>query len=55
MLRHLLPHARRVAEVPLTFRYDLRRRPSRFKAFQTCMSLARLRRSAWPETPSEAA
>lgn len=55
ILGHLLPHARRVAEAPLTFRYDLRRRPSRFKAFRTCMSLARLRGTAWPDTPSEAA
>ena len=50
-----LPYARRVAEAPLTFRYDLRRRPSRFKAFQTCMSLARLRRPVWPDVPEEAA
>ncbi|MEX2466128.1 MAG: glycosyltransferase family 2 protein [Gemmatimonadota bacterium] len=55
LLGHLLPHARRVAEAPLNFRYDLRQRPSRFKAFQTCVSLARLRRSVWPEIPSEAA
>lgn len=55
ILGHLLPHARRVGEAPLTFRYDLRQRPSRFKAWQTCVSLARLRRSVWPELPSEAA
>jgi dolichol-phosphate mannosyltransferase len=55
LLGRLLPHARRVSEAPLTRRYDLRQRPSRFRAVPTLMELARLRGPVWPETPPEAA
>jgi glycosyltransferase involved in cell wall biosynthesis len=55
LLGCLVPHARRVAEAPLTLRYDLRQRPSRFKAWPTFVSLFKLRRSVWSEAPPEAA
>jgi glycosyltransferase involved in cell wall biosynthesis len=55
LLGRLMPHARRVSEAPLTFRYDLRQRPSRFRAFHTFVSLARLGGSVWSEAPPEAA
>jgi glycosyltransferase involved in cell wall biosynthesis len=55
LLRELAPHARRIAEAPLEPRYDLQVRPSRFQAFKTVLSLARLRggtrwRTLDPET-----
>lgn len=55
LLRLLVPHARRVAEVPLEMRYDLQVRPSRFRAFPTLRSLLRQRGGVWgtgldPET-----
>lgn len=53
LLGRLAPHARRMDEVPLTFRYDLRRRPSRFKPVRTFVSLARLGGSVWVEVPGE--
>jgi glycosyltransferase involved in cell wall biosynthesis len=55
MLGQLLPHARRVGEVQLEPRYDLRVRPSRFKPLQTALSVARLRvslQTAGPDTES---
>lgn len=55
LLGRLLPHARRVMEAPLARRYDLRQRPSRFKAFPTFVGLARLGGSVWSEAPPEAA
>lgn len=45
MLGHLLPHARRVSEVHLRPRYDLRVRPSRFRPLHTLLSVARVRGS----------
>ncbi|MFC1661082.1 glycosyltransferase family 2 protein [Gemmatimonadota bacterium] len=36
-------HARRVEEVPLGLRYDIRSRKSRFKTFQTLREISRLR------------
>lgn len=55
LLRLLVPHARRVAEVPLEMRYDLQVRPSRFQPVRTLMSLFRQRGGGWgvgldPET-----
>ncbi|GMV04179.1 MAG: hypothetical protein AMXMBFR53_04600 [Gemmatimonadota bacterium] len=55
LLRLLVPHARRIAEVPLEMRYDLQVRPSRFRAFPTLRSLLRQRGGVWgtgldPET-----
>jgi glycosyltransferase involved in cell wall biosynthesis len=44
-LGQLIPHARRVSEVPLEPRYDLRMRPSRFKPVRTLLSVARVRGS----------
>jgi hypothetical protein len=45
ILGQLIPHARRVGEVELEPRYDLRMRPSRFKPVRTLLSVARLRGS----------
>jgi len=53
LLAKLVPHARRVAEVPLDLRYDLRVRPSRFKPGKTLADLARLR-GLWPAASTEA-
>jgi len=52
LLRSLAPHARRITEVPLEMRYDLRVRESRFRAFPTLLGLARLRGGGWPR-PAE--
>lgn len=40
LLETAVHHARRVEEVPLELRYDLRRRKSRFRSWQTLWSLA---------------
>jgi glycosyltransferase involved in cell wall biosynthesis len=47
LLGKLAPHARRISEAPLSLRYDLQMRPSRFKPVRTLWSLARLRASVW--------
>ena len=47
LLRVLVPHARRVSEAPLAMRYDLHRRPSRFRALRTLWSLSRVRGGIW--------
>jgi glycosyltransferase involved in cell wall biosynthesis len=51
LLRVLAPHARRIAEVPLDLRHDLRIRPSRFRPWRTLLSLVRLRGGSWPPPP----
>ncbi len=43
LLAALAPHARRIEEAPLTMRYGLRVRPSRFRPFRTLLSLIRVR------------
>ena len=53
LLGKLAAHARRIAEAPLTPRYDLRQRPSRFKAFPTFVSLFKLGGSVWSDVPQE--
>lgn len=56
LLARLAPHARRIEEVPLTPRYDLRLRPSRFRPARTVLSLARLGgASIWSAPRPEAA
>ncbi len=55
LLGQLAPHARRIAEAPLTLRYDLQTRPSRFRAWKTFVSLARLPGSLWSSPGAEAA
>lgn len=55
LLGKLAAHARRIAEAPLTPRYDLRQRPSRFKAFPTFVSLFKLGGSVWADVPEEVA
>lgn len=52
LLGRLAPHARRIAESPLSLRYDLQMRPSRFRPMRTLLSLARLRPSLWAPSPS---
>lgn len=47
LLGRLAPHARRIGEAPLELRYDLQRRPSRFRPMKTFMSLARLPGTMW--------
>jgi len=55
ILGHLAPHARRIAESPLELRYDLQARPSRFKPWQTLLSLFRLRGTVgWKAGPEAA-
>lgn len=48
-LRVLVPHARRVSEVPLAMRYDLQVRPSRFRVWQTLLALTRVRGGTWAQ------
>jgi glycosyltransferase involved in cell wall biosynthesis len=45
LLDKLVPHARRISEVPLEARHRKRMRPSRFKTVPTLLSLAKLRMS----------
>jgi len=47
MLRLISPHARRIQEVPVALRYDLRRRPSRMKLLKTIRELLRVRSRPW--------
>jgi len=54
LLGQLAPHARRIAEAPLTLRYDLQVRPSRFRPLRTVMSLARLSGPIWSAPGAEA-
>ena len=53
LLEKLVPHARRVEEVPMRIRYDIRRRESRFSPFRNLRGLLGLRGTEWP--PEEAA
>ena len=54
ILGRLAPHARRIAEAPLTPRYDLQARPSRFRPWKTFLDLVRLPRSVWSAPGAEA-
>ncbi len=55
ILGRLAPHARRIVEVPLTLRYDLQARPSRFRPWKTFHGLSKLSGSLWvPEGPEPA-
>ena len=47
LLGIVAPYARRIAEAPLNLRYDVRQRPSRFKAIRTLRGLLRVRREKW--------
>ncbi|MBT8337089.1 MAG: glycosyltransferase family 2 protein [Gemmatimonadetes bacterium] len=55
LLARLIPHARRVEEVPLATQYRLLARPSRFKAVRALRELLRLRGGSPWATPAEAA
>lgn len=54
MLGHLAPHARRIVEVPVRLRYDLRTRSSRFRPWRTFLELARLPKALWSREAEEA-
>jgi len=49
LLGVLTPHARRVAELSFSPRFELQTRPSRFRAGKTLLALARLRSTSWGE------
>ncbi len=51
LLGILAPHARRIEEAPLTPRYQLRTRASRFRPVQTLLALVRLRGTSWQSGP----
>lgn len=56
VLSRMAPHARRVEEVPLLVRHELRTRPSRFQALRALRALFRYRRGEWwPADEREAA
>ena len=47
LLTLAIRHARRIDEVPLEVRYDLRNRPSRVRPMETLMGLYRMRCQSW--------
>ncbi len=47
LLGLVAPHARRIAEAPLTLRYDVEGRPSRLSAVRTLRGLLRVRQEKW--------
>jgi len=47
LLGLVAPHARRIAEAPVTLRYDVDGRPSRLSAVRTLKGLLRVRRERW--------
>jgi len=51
LLGLVAPHARRIAEAPLTMRYNVAGRPSRLSAVRTLRGLLRVRRERW-ESPA---
>ena len=54
LLSRLVPHARRIAEVPAEVRHDLRQRGSRFRPLSTLMGLMKLRgRDLWPTSGAQ--
>jgi dolichol-phosphate mannosyltransferase len=55
LLRIAAPHARRITDVPVTLRYDLRNRPSRVGTFATLRGLSRARRVVWRASQEDAA
>lgn len=50
LLGALAPHARRISEVPVDWRYDRQARSSRFRSWKTLLGLARLRGPLWAGT-----
>ncbi len=53
LLSLVAPHARRIAEAPLTRRYNVDGRPSRLNAVRTLRGLLRVRRERWESHPRE--
>ena len=52
LLGVVAPYARRIAETPVSLRYDVQVRPSRFRVIRTLRGLLRVRRERW-EGPEE--
>ena len=51
LLSRLIPHARRITEVPSEMRHNLRQRRSRFRPLRTLVALMKLRgRDLWPSS-----
>lgn len=51
LLSRLIPHARRITEVPAEVRHNLRQRRSRFRPLRTLVALMKLRgRDLWPSS-----
>jgi len=53
LLGLVAPHARRIAEAPVTMRYDVHGRPSRLRAVRTLRGLLRVRRERWERPARE--
>jgi hypothetical protein len=53
LLRRAVGYARRVESVPLSIRYNLLDRDSRFRTVPTLKSLFRLRGGSWPQVSAE--
>lgn len=49
LLGRVLPHARRIEEIPMRTRYDIRRRESRFRPVHSLRGLLALRGTEWKE------
>ena len=47
LLGVVAPYARRIAETPVSLRYDVQVRPSRFRVIRTLRGLLRVRRERW--------
>jgi len=47
LLGVVAPYARRIAETPVSLRYDIQVRPSRFRVIRTLRGLLRVRRERW--------
>ena len=47
LLGLVAPHARQIAEAPVTLRYDVHGRPSRLSTVRTLRGLLRVRRERW--------
>lgn len=53
LLQTLAPHARRVEEVPIKLRFDIRSRPSRLRVMRTLRALLRVRGERWTSQEQE--
>ncbi len=53
LLGIVAPYARRMGEIPVSLRYDIQARPSRFRAIRTLRGLLRVRRERWEGPQAE--